>query len=43
MLCIAKVLEMVARVFLKYPEWLLGCYYAVARVPREVVKVLLCG
>ncbi len=28
---------------LKYPGWLLGCCYAVARVPGVVAKVLLCG
>ncbi len=38
---------MVAKVFamqlLRYPGWLLGCCYAVARVPKVVAKVLLCG
>ncbi len=28
---------------LRYPGWLLGCCYAVARVPKVVAKVLLCG
>ncbi len=28
---------------LRYPGWLLGCCYAVARVPRAVVRVLLCS
>ncbi len=28
---------------LGYPGWLLRCCYAVARVPRVVAKVLLCG
>ncbi len=28
---------------LRYPGWLLGGCYAVARVPEVVAKVLLCG
>ncbi len=28
---------------LRYPGRLLGCCYAVARVPGVVAKVLLCG
>ncbi len=28
---------------LRYPGWLLGCCYAVARVTRVVAMVLLCG
>ncbi len=28
---------------LGYSEWLLGCCYAVARVPGVVARVLLCG
>ncbi len=34
---------MVARVMLGYPGWLLRCCYAVAKVPRVVARVLLCG
>ncbi len=26
-----------------YPRWLLGCCYAVSRVPGVVTRVLLCG
>ncbi len=28
---------------LGYPGWLLRCCYAVAKVPSEVAKVLLCS
>ncbi len=28
---------------LGYLGWLLGGYYAVAKVPRAVARVLLCG
>ncbi len=28
---------------LGYSRWLLGCFYAVARVPRVVAGVLLSG
>ncbi len=39
---VAKELRVVARQLLWYPGWLLGYFYAVAKVPR-VAKVLLCG
>ncbi len=51
---VARVLGVVAKRLLGYPGWLLRCCYvvarvlgvvarAVARVPRMVAKVLLCG
>jgi len=38
---VAKVLRVVARRLLWYPGWLLGYFYAVAKVPG-VANVLLC-
>ncbi len=35
--------SVVARVLLWYPGWLLMCCYVVAKVPRVVARVLLCG
>ncbi len=37
------VLGVVARVLLGYPGRMLGCCYAVARIPGVVARVLLCG
>ncbi len=34
---------MVAKVLLGYLGWLLGCYYAVARLPGVVAGGVLCS
>ncbi len=36
----AKVPEVVAMVLLGYPEWLLRCCYAVARIPGWLLRCL---